>query len=581
MVKKTPKNNSKSHVSRSSASSSAGSIPRARPVSVLGSVGEFTSSSPLRPASVAAERPMTSSATFHARPSSVIGTRLMSVKANDNGNIKVVVRARPLLDREAAKAQKCVISMNHADQSTLITPQDNNPRRNNEPKKFYFDRSFWSVDSDSPHYADQNIVYNEIAKEFLDHNFEGYNTCIFAYGQTGSGKTFTMMGNKESEGIIPRTCRELFERIDQKLKDNTSSTVRISYFEVYNEQVRDLLVPITNKSQPARHLRVRESPTEGPYVEDLLEYIVKDAEQVMKYIQQGNRNRVTAATNMNDQSSRSHAVVTLNVKQVHYSPDSDATEEKTSQLRLVDLAGSERANATGATGVRLKEGSNINKSLSTLGRVIASLASPSQNHQLVPYRDSVLTWLLKESLGGNSRTAMVACVSPVDYEETLSTLRYADQAKRIKTRAVVNQDIVSGADRDKIVEEMQQQIAALQSSLNSHQKQEEDQFKSELHKVRQAIKFYEDRAITEEHKRRAAQTEKLAVSRHNKMLIDHLREVTNRAGGNMGSAPTKDCYEELKRTQQDILGDLGSAKQNLQATRQRLNAEMEKLSVIY
>lgn len=501
---------------------------------------------------------------------------------NGASNVKVVVRVRPFLPREMQKDCVNLISMNST--TTTIHPPPANSqltsatraaaRRNADPKSFTFDHSFWSCNSADANFADQGKVYECVGREFLDHNMEGYHTCIFAYGQTGSGKSHTMMGNDTDPGLIPRTCQDLFERVEQMTSGNVTCTVRVSYFEVYNEQVRDLLATSKEATgpggiqKPQHRLRVRESPTEGPYVEDLSEFSVKTAEEVLKYLASGNRARATAATKMNDVSSRSHAVFTLVVKQVITDPITDATEEKTSRIRLVDLAGSERATSTGATGQRLREGSNINKSLTTLGRVIAALAdsssesspsptstngrtspvkrkspnSPTANavgggngDSIIPYRDSVLTWLLKDSLGGNSKTAMVACISPTDYDETLSTLRYADQAKSIRTRAVVNQDIVSAADRDKLLAEMQERINSLQSSLLEQKQHEKDSGKStlELETVKSAIRFYEDKAIAEESKRRAIQAENIAVKRHNKLLTDHLKEVTNKTIGKM------------------------------------------------
>lgn len=492
-------------------------------------------------------------------------------------NVKVVVRVRPFLPRETQKDLANLISMRGT--TTTIKPPPLSQmvnstraaaRRTADPKSFTFDHSFWSCNTADSNFSGQKDVYDSVGREFLDHNMEGYHTCIFAYGQTGSGKSHTMMGNDSDPGIIPRTCQDLFERVESMTSGNVTCTVRVSYFEVYNEQVRDLLISSKDgppsSQQPQHKLKIRESATEGPYVEDLSEFSVKTAEEVLKYLASGNKARVTAATKMNDVSSRSHAVFTLVVKQVITDPITDATEEKTSRIRLVDLAGSERATSTGATGQRLREGSNINKSLTTLGRVIAALAdssieslqgltnsrsvlakrrpanSPGQSggsgERVIPYRDSVLTWLLKDSLGGNSKTAMVACISPTDYEETLSTLRYADQAKSIRTMAVVNQDIVSAADRDKLLAEMQEQINNLQSSLLQQQQQEKGHLETEkgvleLEKVKSVIRFYEDKAIAEESKRRAIQAESIAVKRHNKLLTDHLREVTNKTIGNM------------------------------------------------
>lgn len=482
-------------------------------------------------------------------------------KIPGSANIKVVVRVRPFLPREVEKNATNLIQMDQKlNTTTILPPPPQSPtlgpqsstraRRVYEPKTFTFDHSFYSVDPASKDFADQDIIYEKVGDEFLDHNFEGYHTCIFAYGQTGSGKSYTMMGDSKNPGIIPRTCSNLFERIDSMTSADVQCTVRVSYFEIYNEQVRDLLVS-PSKDGSQTHLKVRESPTEGPYVEDLSEFSVKSQTEVLKYIEMGNKHRVVASTKMNDVSSRSHAVFTLIVKQVITDPQTDATEEKTARIRLVDLAGSERANATGATGQRLREGSNINKSLTTLGRVIASLADDSLKDEhsghstVVPYRDSVLTWLLKDSLGGNSKTAMVACISPTDYEETLSTLRYANQAKSIKTRAIVNHDIVSAADRDKLLAQMQETINNLQLSLLKSTaeskndlhvdaeklKADEQARQQELEQFKNAIRFYEDKATTEETKRRAVQSDNEATKRHNRLLIDYLKEVTNKAVG--------------------------------------------------
>ncbi|KAL8643209.1 MAG: hypothetical protein Q9228_000195 [Teloschistes exilis] len=346
-----------------------------------------------------------------------------------------------------------------------------------EEKNFTFDNSFWSHNTEDEHYAHQEDIYNALGEDFLDHNFEGYHTCIFAYGQTGSGKSYTMMGTPTQPGLIPRTCEDLFQRIESSDSPNVSYSVRVSYFEVYNEHVRDLLGPQPRSSDPHPfYLKIRESPTEGPYIKDLTDLPVKNYHELLRCMRLGDNNRTTASTKMNDTSSRSHAVFTIMLKQIHHDLSTDSTTERLARIRLVDLAGSERAKATEATGARLREGSNINKSLTTLGRVIAALADPkhsrvhnggkTRSKDVVPYRDSILTWLLKDSLGGNSKTAMIACIAPSDYDETLSTLRYADQAKRIRTRAIVNQDSVSAEQRDAQIAELQDTIRALQLQVN-------------------------------------------------------------------------------------------------------------------
>lgn len=234
-----------------------------------------------------------------------------------------------------------------------------------------------------------------------------------------------MMGSQENKGIIPRLCDELFYSISSKQTPDLSYKVEVSYMEIYNEKVHDLLDPKPNKQS----LKVREHNVLGPYVDGLSQLAVTSFEDIDNLMTEGNKSRTVAATNMNAESSRSHAVFSVVLTQTITDQKSGVTGEKASRMSLVDLAGSERAVKTGAVGDRLKEGSNINKSLTTLGLVISKLADASsgknRNDKFVPYRDSVLTWLLKDNLGGNSKTVMVATISPAadNYEETLSTLR--------------------------------------------------------------------------------------------------------------------------------------------------------------
>ncbi|KAM4651091.1 kinesin-like protein KIF1B isoform 9-T9 [Discoglossus pictus] len=298
----------------------------------------------------------------------------------------------------------------------------------------------------------------------LEHAFEGYNVCIFAYGQTGAGKSYTMMGKQEETqaGIIPQLCEDLFEKINDNNNDDVSFSVEVSYMEIYCERVRDLLNP-KNKG----NLRVREHPLLGPYVEDLSKLAVTSYTDIADLMDAGNKARTVAATNMNETSSRSHAVFTIVFTQKKLDIETNLSTEKVSKISLVDLAGSERADSTGAKGTRLKEGANINKSLTTLGKVISALAEVSKKKKktdFIPYRDSVLTWLLRENLGGNSRTAMVAALSPADinYDETLSTLRYADRAKQIKCNAIINED-----PNAKLVRELKDEVTRLKDLLRA------------------------------------------------------------------------------------------------------------------
>lgn len=381
----------------------------------------------------------------------------------------MVVRVRPFNSREIDRNAKCVVQMKDA-QTILVPPPEAEERMRkggkagDGHKTFAFDKSYWSFNRKDSNFAGQDNLFNDLGAPLLDNAFQGYNNCIFAYGQTGSGKSYSMMGYGEEAGVIPRICQNMFERITDFVKDkNLSYTVEVSYLEIYNERVRDLLNPSTKGN-----LKVREHPSTGPYVEDLSKLAVRSFQEIEHLMDEGNKARTVAATSMNDTSSRSHAVFTLIVTQKRHDVETRMDTEKVAKISLVDLAGSERATSTGATGARLKEGAEINRSLSTLGRVIAALADLStgkkKNSSLVPYRDSVLTWLLKDSLGGNSMTAMIAAISPADinFEETLSTLRYADSAKRIKNHAVVNED-----PNARMIRELKEELSQLRSKLGS------------------------------------------------------------------------------------------------------------------
>ncbi|XP_038605629.1 kinesin-like protein KIF1A isoform X15 [Tachyglossus aculeatus] len=379
-------------------------------------------------------------------------------------SVKVAVRVRPFNSREMSRDSKCIIQMTGST-TTIVNPKQ--PKET--PKSFSFDYSYWSHTTPADiNYASQKQVYHDIGEEMLQHAFEGYNVCIFAYGQTGAGKSYTMMGKqeKDQQGIIPQLCEDLFSRINDTTNDNMSYSVEVSYMEIYCERVRDLLNP-KNKG----NLRVREHPLMGPYVEDLSKLAVTSYNDIQDLMDSGNKARTVAATNMNETSSRSHAVFNIIFTQKRHDAETDITTEKVSKISLVDLAGSERADSTGAKGTRLKEGANINKSLTTLGKVISALAEmdsgPNKNKKkkktdFIPYRDSVLTWLLRENLGGNSRTAMVAALSPADinYDETLSTLRYADRAKQIRCNAVINED-----PNNKLIRELKDEVARLRDLL--------------------------------------------------------------------------------------------------------------------
>ena len=293
--------------------------------------------------------------------------------------------------------------------------------------RFVFDKLF-------DENASQQDIYNHSTKSLLEGVIDGYNATIFAYGATGCGKTHTILGTTEDPGVIFLTMKELYACIE-KLSDTKIVDVSLSFLEIYNETIRDLLEPQTN----FKKLVIREDANNKMTVSNLLSHRPKTVEEVMELIIIGNNNRTSSPTEANSTSSRSHAVLQINV--VKRNRTAEVSEEHTfGTLSIIDLAGSERAAATKNRGARLNEGANINKSLLALGNCINALCDPRRRNH-IPYRDSKLTRLLKFSLGGNCKTVMIVCVSPLSqhYDETLNTLKYADRAKEIKTKVVRNQ----------------------------------------------------------------------------------------------------------------------------------------------
>ena len=365
----------------------------------------------------------------------------------DDARVRVAVRVRPFNDREVALDSTSCVRM--ADTKTTIT----HPSTGQETT-FTFDHSFNSNDNNNNYTnkpATQADVFQKVGHEVLESAWNGYNVCLFAYGQTGSGKSYSMVGgtgdtnmSESQEGIVPRVCREIFSRLTTGTNDSWS--VAVTMIEIYDEKVYDLLSD--DKSRPS--LKVRQHPINGPYVEGLEPIDVMSYSEIKQLMHRGEKNRTVHSTAMNEASSRAHTVFELHVSRVEMSDDTSETKsthvETKSKIVLVDLAGSERADATEATGQRLKEASAINKSLSALGNCISALAEKSsgknKKEKLVPYRDSSLTLLLKDCLGGNSRCVLIAAFSPasVNYDETLSTLRFADRARNIISSASVNRE---------------------------------------------------------------------------------------------------------------------------------------------
>lgn len=434
----------------------------------------------------------------------------LQTNVSEKSSVQVAVRVRPINTREVDSDTIIDVRQNSIH---IVDPSDK------KKKNFNFDYAF---DSDTP----QETVFEHIGEKVVSGAFSGYNCCIFAYGQSGSGKSYSVLGSHKDPGLIPRICQALFDR--QATNNGVAIgdavvtyKVELSYLEIYSEDVKDLLV----KSHPQGGLKIRQHPELGPYVEGLSQVLVEDYTTIKKLIDAGNKERAVASTNLNDRSSRSHAICTLYFTQLIDEPSLGKTREVVSKVNLVDLAGSERVEVSGVTGINFKEAININKSLSTLGLVISKLAaasikgsaqaaapkrpvtktknstydrysptttkvartkqSPARRSpasrspqaseskksvvetQLItdhiPFRDSVLTWILKESLGGNSKTFMLATVSPseINYNESLSTLRYAYNAKQIVNTVKVNED-----PSDKLIRVLKGEIEALRAQLS-------------------------------------------------------------------------------------------------------------------
>eukprot|EP00949_MAST-11_sp_MAST-11-sp1_P001955 g1955.t1 len=399
--------------------------------------------------------------------------------------------------------------------------------------KFVFDYSFWSAVPSSSFFASQADVFGALGKPLVRQALAGFNCSIFAYGQTGSGKTYTMIGDGQGDhaGLIPRFCREIFAQLQEGVDCSTiaSFSVTISYLEIYLERVRDLF-----GENDGTYLRVREHPKHGAYAEGLSHHDVESYEDIEQLLAIGNTSRTTASTKMNNVSSRSHAVFTMYLR-TESAGNAIARESK---IDMVDLAGSERQFATGASGGRLKEASNINKSLSALSEVIKALAARSDAGQggdgesngsdgsgggmFIPFRNSTLTWLLRDSLGGNAKTVMLATVSPAElnYEESLSTLRYVERAKRIVGKVTANEDMTSAqriAMLEAEVEELRGQLAASSAGASVREKMNEQpvEFREQLARMRDA----------RERERRSASAKYDNMARENAELIEKVRSM--------------------------------------------------------
>ena len=377
----------------------------------------------------------------------------------DDASVRVAVRVRPSMPGEDSRV--CLFKTKG--QPQLVLGKD---------RSFTFDHVFDQK-------SQQSQVQGSCVTPLIESLFQGFNATVFAYGQTGSGKTYTMgsaaPGAAESRGVIPRAIDEIFARVE-KLRATHRISLRVSFLEIYNEEIRDLLDPA---AAGKKQLRIREDADGSAAVQGAEEERVVSAEQTLSALHKGSMLRVTHATNMNEVSSRSHAIFTVYVDMCRLatagaasSPgprtpseaggEQIADEQIAAKFHFVALAGSERAKRTQAEGQRMKEGIAINLSLLVLGNVISALGDERRKGLHVPYRDSVLTRLLQNSLGGNSRTLMIACVAPteVNLDETLNTLRYANRAKNIKNKPVVNRD-----PHMALIAQLRQHLRACQTEL--------------------------------------------------------------------------------------------------------------------
>ncbi|XP_044742970.1 kinesin-like protein KIF17 [Chrysoperla carnea] len=467
-------------------------------------------------------------------------------------NVKVIVRCRPMNKRELDLNCRAIVQMNGCEVK-LTNPND----KNCPTKQFTFD-SVYDMKS-----ATENL-YNDICYPLVESVLEGYNSTVFAYGQTGCGKSFTMEGSStpsSTRGIIPRALEHIFEAIS--VASDVKFLALVSYLEIYNEQIRDLLMPSEKLNSSMSGLPLKEIPNEGVVVQGLSTHPVHNIQECENLLRIGSKNRIIGTTLMNQNSSRSHSIFTISVEQISknncISQNSleckmdDQQHIKKGKLNLVDLAGSERQTKTGATGDRLKEATKINLSLSALGNVISALVDGKSKH--IPYRDSKLTRLLQDSLGGNTRTLMIACISPADnnYDETLSTLRYANRAKNISNQPIVNEDPKDAMLR-KYQEEIQKLKEMLQSSapsINSIENKEVNNNDIEI-----------TRPVSEEYKL------KLEMEKHK--IISEYQDEMNRL---------KNEHESEKNEKEHLMQEMLDLKTQYENNLAKVNQEMKENEV--
>ena len=499
-------------------------------------------------------------------------------------SIQVMIRCRPFSKRELAWFEangKDITCMLHFDDQT-VTVLD--PDNSYQPKDaFTYNQCFWSTTGyDSPNgFADQEDVYEATGKVLLQSALEGYNGCIFAYGQTGSGKTYSMLGGPSSPGVSYLFIRDLFAHIEREKSDNpdTKYSVEISFLEIYNEQVRDLF----NKKAKAGEyspVKIRQHPVHGIQIEGLIRSKVENALQCEEQMEKGVSERALAETKMNATSSRSHAICQICIE----TKNDKKGVNKTSLINLVDLAGSERLKMTGAAGAQLTEAKNINQSLSTLRKVFDVLIENSKKKQknVPPYRESMLTWVLKESLGGNSRTMMIAAVSPCEenMEDTVSTLRYAQKAKAIVCKVIQNEQATP-----KLLNNLKGQLADLQAELElartSNTRNVPDgmveEYEEEKKAMSQRIAECELMVKTSREHKFADAFRSAFVKENYKIQIAELkRELALSRAANAASVETQQQIQATCDTKQDLLEQMKAVLNETQDQSRRLEQKVNE-----
>jgi len=373
-----------------------------------------------------------------------------------SSNIKVCVRVRPFVPRE--KGETACVAMPNETQVVLVD-------RHGHQSSHEYDRAYWSHKTADRNFATQELLMEEQGRDIVENAKNGFNNCLLAYGQTGSGKTYSVLGNMETDdrGLLPRIVQELYQEIEESQRHGVEYKCNVSYLEIYNERIHDLLVPVNQRAD--KKLEVRSHPKFGLFVPGLTENLVRRYHDVKALLDFGVKARSVASTNMNVGSSRSHCIFIFQMEK--HSNINGRKSQLRAKVNLVDLAGSERQGKAGTSGDRLKEGSMINKSLSSLAKVILELSKPSkdkaQDH--VNFRDSKLTHLLQESLSGNSKTVLVAALSPAmsNYDETLSTLRFASNCKKITLKAIKNE-----INNDAIMQQLKREINQMKEAGAAH-----------------------------------------------------------------------------------------------------------------